>query len=390
MEQVKVAYICTPIDFGGAEKVSLNFLRNTDKEKFTVCPIFLIRPWEEKPLLVQLVEEAGYNPLFVPVGLQPYASLLRVFHVVRRLFFVLRKGGFELVHTHGYFADICAIPLAKIIGIPILSTCHGFVSNSKKLRLYNKLNKWALRLCTTVIVVSEAMKVDLVQGGIKESRVIVMPNAVMVSVDSQALHRQRYERRKELGIGSGEFVVGYLGRLSEEKGVRFLVEALSISLQGRGKLKLVIVGDGPEKSALKKLTRDYSLDSKVIFAGFQANTEPWLPVFDLFVLPSLTEGTPMALLEAMAAGIPVVASAVGGVPSVVKDRINGLLVPPCRADLIAEKIELLINDHELRKAISLNAMDHIGKKYEVGAWCRSIERIYRDVIALAGEKPQPL
>lgn len=383
MKRVKVAYICTPIDFGGAEKVSLNFLRNTDKERLTVCPIFLVRPWEIKPLLVQLAEEAGYKPLFVPVGLNPHASFLRIFHVVRRLFTVLRSGGFELVHTHGYFADICAIPLAKLIGIPILSTCHGFVYSGRKLRMYCKLDKWALRLCMGVIAVSEEIKVDLVQSGVKENRVNVVPNAVTVSVDNPTLYLQGHQLRKVLGIGPDEIAVGYLGRLSEEKGVKFLIKALSKSFQKMSNLKLVIVGDGPDKSALEKLTHDQGLESRVIFVGFQANTEPWFSVFDLFVLPSLTEGTPMALLEAMAAGIPVVASAVGGVPSVVEDQVNGLLVPPSRADLIAEKIELLVNDHELRKSLSLNARDHIEKKYKVGAWCRSIERIYQDIIALA-------
>ena len=377
--RTKVAYILTPITFGGSEKVSLNFLRTVDRSRFDILPILLTRPWEEVPYFACEIQQLGYAYDTIPVGLKANGDRLRVLRVAWRLHSILTRGSFNLVHTHGYFADICGLPVARLLGIDCISTCHGFIANDLKLGIYNRLDKYALRLSRSVIAVSEGLKADLAHSGIHETRIVVLPNAVESSLGEKELLARRQKIRSSLAIAPQEHVVGYLGRLSEEKGLTYLVDAVVVFRDAAVPVKLIIVGDGPERSALEQQVKARGLESMVIFAGFQTDIENWLPVFDSFVLPSLTEGTPMALLEAMAVGVPVIATAVGGVPKVVTDGVNGLLVPPGEIGPISKKIQLLKGNPDFMRRLSIEGSNTIKSSYNIHSWCRRIEAIYDEV-----------
>lgn len=372
----RVAYILTPITFGGSEKVSLNFLRTVDRSRFDIQPILLTRPWEEAPYFACELKKLGYTYDTIPVGLKASGDRLRVPRVAWRLHSILKQGSFDLVHTHGYFADICGLPVARLLGINGISTCHGFIANDRKLTTYNLLDKYALRLSRSVIAVSEGIKAELTRSGILDFRITVIPNAVETSSGEEELRARRQEKRRSLAIAPHEHVVGYLGRLSEEKGLTYLLDAATELRDAPVPVKLLLIGDGPERSALEQLVRVRGLESMVIFAGFQTDIEYWLPALDSFVLPSLTEGTPMALLEAMAVGVPVVATAVGGVPMVVTDGVNGLLVPPGRVGPISDKIQMLIENPDLKRRLSIEGLNTIKTKYDIHSWCRRIENLY--------------
>ena len=133
------------------------------------------------------------------------------------------------------------------------------------------------------------------------------------------------------------------------------------------------------KVVLEQMVKSKGLESIVFFVGFQTDIENWLAAFDVFVLPSLTEGTPMALLEAMAMGIPVIASAVGGVSNVLTDEINGLLITPGNIKDICDKIIILKNSRELKYKLLLAGINTIKMKYNINNWCRDIERHYQNL-----------
>ena len=376
MARIKIAYICTPVDFGGAEKVSLNFLRTVDRERFDITPILLLRPWEPLPYFAEQLNMLKYTCLTVPVGRTPRDGPLRVLRVAWKLHSFLRQGQFDLVHTHGYFADICAIPCARLAGMKSIATCHGYINNDRKFRLYNHLDRLFLRLSTAVIAVSEGIGEELLRAGITEKQIRVIPNGVPAGPDSLRAKQLRLERRSALKLTGDELVVGYLGRLSEEKGVKFLVEAVA-RLKGQGAaVKLLLVGDGPSRREIEELSKNRLGNGYVVFAGFQENTEQWLPAMDVFALPSLTEGTPMALLEAMAARVPVVASAVGGVPKVVKDGENGLLVPAGNVEELAGALARLLTGDGLRLRLAANAVRDVKGDYGLNVWRRKYEEIY--------------
>lgn len=375
--RTRVAYVVTPITFGGAEKVSLNFLRAVDRTRFDLRPILLVRPWEEPPFFAREIHQLGYDYETVPVAIRPGgADRLRILRVAWRLYSILKRGGFDLVHTHGYFADICGLAVARLLRINGISTCHGFIDNDRKMSVYNLLDRYALRYCKTIIAVSEGIRNELVRSGIRESRIKVIPNAVENFAGEGELSYRRHEKRYSLRIEPHEHVVGYLGRLSKEKGVRYLIEAVADMQVAGDPVKLLIVGEGPERLPLEQQVRVCGLEGMVVFAGFQTDAENWLPAFDSFVLPSLTEGTPMALLEAMAVGVPIIATAVGGVPKIVTDGLNGLLVSPGNAKGISKKIKLLKENSEIKCRLGRAGLDTVNDKYRITNWCRAVESQY--------------
>ena len=258
-KKIKVAYILTPITFGGAEKVSLNFLRAVDRDRFDIRPILLTRPWEEEPYFAREIHRSGYFYETVPVALRPLSNgrdRLRLPRVACRFHSILKKGAFDIVHTHGYFADICGLPVARLLGMRSFSTCHGYIAGNDKLRVYNSLDKYALRLCGKIIAVSDGIRNELVRSGIKEDRVVVIPNAVASSFKEDQLLARRRDKRHSLNIAPDDFVVGYLGRLSQEKGINYLIDAVLGMRDSGNQIKLLIVGDGPERPSMEQIVKE--------------------------------------------------------------------------------------------------------------------------------------
>jgi glycosyltransferase involved in cell wall biosynthesis len=380
---LKIAYVLTPIQFGGAEKVNLNFLKNVDRNQYDVYPILLIRPWEDYNFFSKQVEETDYRIYKIPIAKKPLSEgrdYFRILRCIRNLYSILSMDSFHLIHSHGYFADIIGTPVSRILKIPHLSTCHGFISNEKNLRVYTWLDKFSLRFCKKIIAVSEEIKSDLVRSGIAESSIVVIQNAVQNSYHVGFYENERLRRRQLLQIGKDEFVIGYVGRLSEEKGVRYLIEA-GLILKGKGiPFRIIVVGDGPERKVLEDLAKGKDLGERIIFVGFQGDAENWMTAMDVFVLPSLTEGTPMALLEAMACGIPVVASSVGGVPRVVVSGNNGILVAPRKSEEIADAVKGLYETEGLRETLAEEAKRTIRSEFYIDGWVRKIEAEYLQTI----------
>lgn len=378
----RVAYVLTPVDFGGAEKVAVTFLRHADRSRFDIRPVLLTRPWEGDNAFMRRISGEGYPLSVIPVALRPRGQGLDPFRVQRcmlRLYRLLSGQEFHLVHTHGYFADIIAAPVCGLLGIPHLATCHGYIQADRKLRVYNSLDKLALRFCDKVIAVSPELGRELAASGIHESRIVVIQNAVHPACRPEDLETLRHEKRKALSIGPDLFVIGYAGRLSPEKGVGTLLRAAeSLKGQGRG-FKVVLLGDGPERGELEEAARARGLGDDVLFLGFRDDAEGWLPALDLFVLPSLTEGTPMALLEAMSAGVPVVATAVGGVPKVLDDGINGFLVEPGDHREMADRIAACRGDRALRERVAAQGARTVRERFDVRTWCERIQGHYGEL-----------
>lgn len=380
---VRIAYILTPIEFGGAEKVSFTFLKNVNRERYDIHLILLIRPWEKDNTFINLIKNDNYSITKIPVAKRPLSEgrdYLRVVRCVVHLYHILSKGSFDVVHSHGYFADIISAVACKLLRIPHISTCHGFIANDNNLRIYNMLDKFMLRSCDKIIAVSSGIMNDLVKNGINSSRISVIQNSVQCPHGERQFEDHRTEKRSFLSIDKNMFLIGFVGRLSEEKGVNYLIEAGSVLKQITETFKIVILGDGPNNIELKNLTKSKGLDNEIIFSGFQDDIDKWLAAFDVFVLPSLTEGTPMALLEAMSMGIPVIASAVGGVPDIVNNGVNGFLVEPGDYRELCEKIALLKNNPALREKMASEAVRTIKERFDVNAWCRKIESEYDSLL----------
>jgi glycosyltransferase involved in cell wall biosynthesis len=181
-------------------------------------------------------------------------------------------------------------------------------------------------------------------------------------------------------IREEDIVLGFCGRLSPEKGIRYLIEAAAALSKAGLPIKLMIMGNGPERPLIEKLTNSLRLKEKVIMTGFREDARELMAVFDLFVLPSLTEGTPMALLEAMSMGLPVIASAVGEVPTIIGLGENGLLISPGRTDQIVHAVRRITENSEFRDKISNAALETIKIRFGLENWMKEMENYYLEAI----------
>ena len=376
--------LATVTDFGGAEKVVLSLIKNINCDLFELVPIIFTKPSLINNIFSKELDKTSkrYHTIFVNSYkikyLNPLVNIIETYKL-------LKKDNLNLIHTHGYRADVIGISLAKLMGLPVVSTCHGFISNDINLALYNKLDRFVLRFAHKIIAVSIGIKNDLIRSGINESHLLMIQNAVEVNSNLELFIQNRRNKRQEYNLTEKEFVIGYIGRLSEEKGVKYLIEATSMLNDLNRFIRVLIIGEGPQKKELEDLVKKVNMEDKIFFVGFQSDIENWLPAIDVFVLPSLTEGTPMSLLEAMANGIPVVASAVGGVPQVVDSGKNGILVAPGKPEEIVDAVNRLYQDETLRKTVHEEGKKTIELKFNASKWIKQIEAEYLKIIQKAGK-----
>ena len=375
---LRIAVLATVVEFGGLERVLLTLLQH-GQTQFKLSPILFTRTATEQNHFIEKLDMSGisYDRLYVNTSKSKYFNPLRN---ICETIACLKTGSFDLIHTHGYRADLIGYVASKIVGLPIIATCHGHISTDSNLRLYNKMDICVLRHFDRVIAVSEQLKRELVEQGVGEQRVEVITNAVSEAAKSDP-DQVRRKTRSCLGMAQDEFVVGSVGRLSVEKGFQYLLEALKgFTGSENFKWRLVLIGDGPDRATLEQLVRDFGLNGRVHFMGFQGDMADWYPVMDVFVLPSLTEGTPMALLEAMANGVPVIATSVGGVPALITSGENGFLVPPADPLRLRGALQSLALDRALRERLGNNGMQTIQKNHSMDRWITQITEAYVETL----------
>jgi glycosyltransferase involved in cell wall biosynthesis len=371
--RLRVVIVATVIDFGGIERVLLHLLEQVGSQ-VEFFPVFFTTVSPKQHRFFERIDALSipYETILVN------SSRLKYFNPIRNIGEVIsrmRGRSFDLVHSHGYRANFIGFIVSKFVGLPLVSTCHGYIANDKRLSAYNKLDMFLLRYFARIMAVSDKMKEDLVAAGVPGEKIRVIGNAVEIgSITGKA--NLRVAARSQLGIGESEFVFGFVGRLSIEKGVGYLIDGLSRRLQAEHSWRVVLVGDGPCRPALEETVRRYGLERQVIFAGFQSDTTPWYSAMDAFVLPSLTEGTPMALLEAMANGLPAIATSVGGVPALVVNGMNGILVSPADPPGLLDAMSLVAKDGALSERLSVNAMRTIQANHGLDRWAREVIDFY--------------
>lgn len=244
---------------------------------------------------------------------------------IRALANLLRQHPDAILHVHGYKSAYYALRARRSHpATPVMSTLHGWVTNTRALWLYRMLELWMLRRIQRVCIVSEAMRGPLHDAGIPPERIRFIANGI----DTTRFRPGRDGlSRAELGIPDDAFVFGGVMRLSQEKNPLGLLDAFVRIATEFPEAWLVIAGDGPERATFERLARESGIVSRVRLLGARNDTERVYPLLDCFVLPSHSEGLPLALLEAMACERPVIATRVGQVASVLEDLPAALVAP---------------------------------------------------------------
>jgi glycosyltransferase involved in cell wall biosynthesis len=272
---------------------------------------------------------------------------------------------------------------------------HGYTTTDAKMLAYNRLDRLSLPAADRVVTVCEAFARELERArGVAPARLFVLHNSITKGRDVSAEEVARLKER--LGLGAGERVVLTIGRLSREKAQADLVRAFGLLarmntetgalMNTEANVRLVIVGDGPERSALEALAAELGLQERAVFAGQSSDVAPFYALADVFALPSHSEGSPYVLLEALEAGLPVVATSVGGVPEIVADEESALLVAPRDERALAHALARLLSDHALAHALTSNAHTLIATRHAPATYMRSLARLYEEVANASSER----
>jgi len=242
--------------------------------------------------------------------------------------------------------------------------------------------------------VSETIRIELMRSGIHEKKILVIPNGIREG--GMPTEEDRRRTRREVGITENATVVGVIGRLSEEKGVRYLIESSEEILRESGDVTFMIVGEGVQREVLEKQARKVCENvygegkewkKRFVFTGFREDVSRLLSSMDILVLPSIVEGLPMALLEGMAAAKPVVATQVGAVPDVVKDGETGVLVAPQKPSALSEAIKKLLGDGELSQRMGRRGRERIIEEYSASRMAERYAEMYGELsTSLRSEK----
>ena len=258
----------------------------------------------------------------------------------RELIRLLPALGTDVLCCHGYKANLLGLLAARPCRIPVVAVSRGWTAECTRVRLYEALDRWVFRWMDKVVCVSEAQAEKVRNAGVPRHKIMVIPNAIRVERFAQPQPEYR-ERLRSLFHKPPRLIVGAAGRLSPEKGFKVLVEAAAQVVRQRPGVGFVLAGDGPQRTEIQSLIEAKGLGDAFRLTGFRTDLDRMFPHFDLFVLPSFTEGLPNVVLEAFAARVPVVATAVGGTLEAVEDRVNGYLVPPGEPGPLADRIARL-------------------------------------------------
>jgi glycosyltransferase involved in cell wall biosynthesis len=286
------------------------------------------------------------------------------------------RTGADVVHAHGYKADIYVYLALRGSGIPSVSTCHTWYDNDVAVFLYGVADRFVLRKYARVVAVSDEVRMRLLKAGIRREKIHLVRNGIDLRPFDKVVPSLR-----EASASDRTLIVGLIGRLSVEKGIDiFLRAAARVVVECPG-AKFVVVGEGPDRDKLELLIDELKIRENVSMLGRREDMASIYASLDVMVSSSRQEGMPMAILEGMASGLPLVATAVGEVPTVVMEDRTGVLVPPEDADSLAAGIVDLLQDSTKRLRLGAAAKQLIQEEYSAERMTADYLRVYAEAIA---------
>jgi glycosyltransferase involved in cell wall biosynthesis len=364
-----VLYYTDSQDFGGAERVMLQLFGGLDRRRWR--PELAYHPTGRRMPLVEYAAELGVRLHAIPPMPPGVPGLLRTFPFAARL----HASPPTIFHAHLTWPLACrnALVAALLAGVPaVIATGHLFVDlpYSRRARIEQRLI--SRRLSSYIAVSRDAASRLHSVFRVPRAKLRVIHNGV----DIAAFARPVDATLRHSLVGGCEWPVAITtARLTHQKGIAYLIDAAAALPQ----LKVVIVGDGPLRSQLEERARHLNIDQRVNFVGHQADVARWLAAADVFVLPSLYEGMPLSVLEAMAARLPVVATEVGGTNEVVENERTGLLVRASDASALANAIGRVIADAALADRLADAGNARVRREFSVDVMVRQVEELYAEL-----------
>ncbi|GAB6153318.1 glycosyltransferase [Desulfosporosinus burensis] len=363
----KILHIIGGGEVGGAEQHVLSLIKGVDRTRFDLYLVCLTQgPFSD--LAIENNIPTQTFPMRFPLDLSPLPALVRW----------VKHLGIHLVHTHGSRANLLGRLGAKWLGIPTLTTVHSSLAHDYlspwSARIALALDRLTLPLTSGIITVSEYLAKEVALRGGRNLETIYNGQAAISFADPSS---SREQFRKEWGIPTEALVIGTIGRLHPTKGQIYLIKTATELRLKFPKLHLLFIGDGPLRANLESELNRNAIPYTM--TGYLPLAHQALPAMDLFVLPSVSEGMGLVLLEAMQAGVPIVASTVGGIPEVIRAGQDGLLFPPGHVAEFTKACTSILDNPTLAKSLA-----HSGQKrwpiFSINSMVRETEQVYTRLI----------
>jgi glycosyltransferase involved in cell wall biosynthesis len=359
---------------GGAERLATTLAVRLDRSRFE--PIVCVSRTMTRPSpLTDDLHDAGVPIL--PLTRTSRRSLL----AWRPLLAFLRRERVDILHSHMFGSNVWGAALATLGRVPVfVAHEQGFTFEGARLRPF--LDRQVIaRAADAVIVVSQEDERTMIDaGGIPPEKIRLVRNGIAPPMPSGS------DVRGELAIPPDAQVVGAVAVLRPEKALDVLVAAAALLTAEFPHLRILIAGGGPEEARLRALVRELGLDETVVLLGLRRDVADVLAAVDVVALSSDREGTPLAVMEAMAAAKPVVATRVGGIPDLIEDGVHGLLVAPRDPSALAGALGRLLRDGQLRKELGRRGQERQRREFDVGVAVQRVEAIYEELVAARRER----
>ena len=372
---MKILQLISSSGVYGAESVILNLARGlSDGGHSCVLGVFANSPNPNLQLHEKALEEGVPSYPFPCRGQFDLTA-------IRRIRYLAMETGADIIHTHGYKADVYTRLAMLDSGVPLVSTCHNWLDEDWRTYLYGLVDRYVLRSFPRVVSVSEQVRQRLLKAGVQPERIRIIPNGI-------DLYPFTVERRLDPVEWSQDrpAVVGMVARLSAEKGVDLFLHAAA-QVAGRiSHVRFVVVGDGPDREELEALIDELRLRPYVSMLGRRNDMPAQYALFDLLVSSSRKEGFPIAILEAMASGLPLVAAAAGDLLKVVRNGETGILLPTGDPGALASTIVDLLRDREKRRRLGAAARRLVESQYSARQMSNDYLDTYKDVVTALWDK----
>ncbi|MBD3379911.1 MAG: glycosyltransferase [Candidatus Omnitrophica bacterium] len=324
--------------------------------------------------LVRVLDQEGVKHFELDIRTKAEFGI-KSFRSVKRIKDIVRKNNFQIIHSQTRVTQVAGRIAGYFCGIPMVTTCHGFFRHRKLSR--RLFPCWGNK----AIAISRSVQEHLVHDlGVSESDTKVVYNGIELGKYAEyELHKDR-SLLKDLELNGEKPVIGTLGRLSPVKGYRFLIKAMEILCSKGTDLRLLMIGDGPEKATLERMVSGAGLDGKVVITPGGKPLAKYFGLMDVFCMPSVHEGLGLSLMEAMASGRACIASNIGGLAELVIDGFDGSLVPAGDPEALAEAIEALVEDPEERFRYGWNARAKAMREFSIEKSVEKTISVYEQVL----------
>ena len=370
MKKLNILHLTYDMGIGGTEQVIRNLVENTDLERFT--PSIICLDNTVGPLGIKLQEQG-----FSVFALKRKPGL--DFELIKAIRNHIKTNQIDILHCHQYTPYSYGVLASLLTGVKIIFTEHG--------RFYPDTFKWKrmlinpiLSLCTDAIIsISAATKEALVKFEfLPRKKIDIIYNGVADFSQQQISVK---ELRQDLDISNEELVLGTISRLDPIKNQILMLDAFKEILKKHKNIKLLMIGDGPLRQELESHAKTIGVDNRTIFTGFQVDPQRYLKLMDIFLLPSLSEGTSMTLLEAMSFSKPCVVTDAGGNPEIILDEFNGFVTPNRNMQAFASGVLKLLNSDALREKMGKNARERYENSFSVEHMTSTYQDLYTKVQA---------